>query len=246
MTLRNTHRQIAGAALPALLLFLALAPGARADTVTWNYTGNPFTDVGEYGDSNLLGDSLNASITFSGPLAPNLSDADLSADIVSWTIWDSYGIFDYTSGVSGVNLLGAYFSTDSNGNIVADYAHEYDSFAVQSLNALNDDPTVCVQNDCMSVGDWTTGFANPPVGNDSFHLIITSGATPLLNCPASNGDQYYADLINGGPECADSSSFHPGVWTEANTTTPEVGTLFTVATFLLGLAVVAGKRRLFR
>ena len=165
-------------ALPAILpLIGAATPAARAADVTGNYAGKPF-DTSADGNS-ILGGSLNASFTFNGPLAANLTAADLSADIVSWTIGDSYGIFSYTLGEAQVTLVDAGFSTDANGNIIANYFETPESIEVDSDAPVGCDASgnncggqiVCVGSTCMSVNDWLPLATNPPVDLDVFRLI---------------------------------------------------------------------------
>jgi len=206
------------------------ALGARASEVTWNYAGNPF-DTSPILDNPLLGDSLNASFTFKGPLAANLNGVDLSSDIVSWTIGDSFGVFSYGSGEPDVTLLGAVFSTDAKGNLIAFGSVAPEELVVISKAAMDPNKISCGKGTCMTFSQWTPLFVNPPAGNDSFQLWITSGFPELPG----------TDFITG-PIGTDVDSSSVGVWTQA----PEAGTVFIVAAGLLGLAVVAGKRRLFR
>jgi hypothetical protein len=246
MILRNNiKRHILSAALPALLLLIGAAtPAARAADVTWNYVGNPFDTAVGLTDP-LLGDSIIASFTFNGPLAPNLTDADLSADIVSWTMGDSYGIFSYTSGEADVTLLGAYFSTDAQGNISANFFQAPEAIEVDAKVALDCDPAavscgnsiVCADSKCMSINDWLPNFVNPPAGPDFFRLEITSNISGFEGISGSDG----ADVLSNGGDAVYLTSPNPGVWTES----PEPGTVLMLGTGLLGLAA-AGKRRLFR
>jgi hypothetical protein len=100
-TMTRWKRSTALAALPAVLAFIGLAtPNAEAGDVTWNYVGSSLSNYicGNYCGNPTFPDtdSLNLSITFNGPLAPNLINADLSGDIVSWTVDDASGYIDET------------------------------------------------------------------------------------------------------------------------------------------------------
>ena len=225
-------------ALAAVLLFLgAGAPGARADDVTWNYVGNAFS-LGYV--STLAGDSLDASVTFSAPLAANLSAADLSADIVSWSIWDTFGIFSYKSSDGISTLAAATFSTDANGNIVDNHLIQFDQFVVSSHNALDESRMICVNGTCGTTDYWLPEFLNPPIGPGfAFELEISSFDPSVPTVPAADeiAQQAAADI----PFEASSS---PGVWSEV-VPTPEPGSYFLLGTGLLGL-LAAARRKQFR
>jgi hypothetical protein len=97
----------------ALLQLCLLAPSMSADTV-YTYTGqnfDTFTNSPPYNSS----DHLAIQLQLSTPLLPNLNQADVSGEIVSWTL--SAGRDTYGSGNGGTYRT-ASFTTDASGNIV--------------------------------------------------------------------------------------------------------------------------------
>ncbi len=118
-----------------MILTLTAAP-ARAGSFTFDaidtytYTGDPFNFCG-YGcpanaPSNPVGaDYIIATLTFSGPLAPNLVDA--TPVPTSWSMTDHFNAFilggaglppDFPPSNDGPAIPGLVLSTDSSGNIV--------------------------------------------------------------------------------------------------------------------------------
>lgn len=240
MTLTNIARSIASAALPAVLLLIG-ATAARAGSVTWNYVGNPFF----FGppSAGLLGDSLEASVTFDGPLPANQVNQDFSAHIVSWHVWDSAGFFSFTSSDGVSTLSAALFTTDAQGNILSNFLHEPDEFVVSSGDVIDRmRPSYCINGTCESYAQAFFGFTDPPVGGALWYAWITSGGIPV---PGNNtaGLGIFADLFTQSGAIAYDASFYPGVWTEA--TVPEPGTILLLGSGLLGLAA-AGKRKRVR
>jgi hypothetical protein len=235
--LTNIARSIASAALPAVLLLIG-ATAARAGEVTWNYVGNPFF-FGPAG-AGLLGDSLEASVTFDGPLPANQVNQDFSAHIVSWQVWDSAGFFSFTSSDGVSTLSTALFTTDAQGNILSNFGHEPDEFVVSSAAVIDrTQPSYCINGTCETFFQAFFGFTDPPVGDLLWYAWITSGATPV---PGNNtaGLGGFADLFTQNGAIAYDASFDPGVWTEA---APEPGTILLLGSGLLGLAAVRKRKR---
>jgi hypothetical protein len=167
---------------------------------------------------------------------------NLQPDIVSWAIWDSYGIFSYTSsegcvsspfGGGCVALKLAEFSTDANGNIIDDYGSAFDQFYVTSTIGVDLGKVICAQGNCQPTSYYLPLMADPPPNGNPFSLLIASLDPTDLNITTDSISNPFGNQI---------SSSQDGVWSKA-TATPEPGTLFIFAAGLLGLAVVAGKRR---
>ena len=76
-------------------------------------------------------------------------------------------------------------------------------------------------------------MTDPPGNGVVFDLLIASYDPTAVSLTTDSVSNPFNKVI---------SSSQDGVWSEA-TATPEPGTLFIVAAGLLGLAVVAGKRR---
>ena len=131
----RTYRSVNLWIILATLICLGLAvPAAKADSVTYNYTGNTFTTC-TYGPcpSGFTSDYLTASLTFSTALPDNLLYTNTSAEtaalstLTGWTVKDALGNFSYSSATTPTYLTGSpsdlapplALSTDSNGNIVA-------------------------------------------------------------------------------------------------------------------------------
>jgi len=99
-------------AFAGLALLLAMGPTARASSVTYTYTGNPFNF--EASAPWTTSDFVSASFTFSSPLADNLASAFLTTGVESWTINDGVTTFDPSNGAT-LTLL--ELSTGPSGNI---------------------------------------------------------------------------------------------------------------------------------
>jgi hypothetical protein len=105
----------------AILLscILGLAPFAHAG-VTAVYTGNYFDTLFGDGGGDTLSGFISVSLAFSAPLAPNLSFSSApEALLTSWSITDNLG---HTLGsATGDDLLDFELSTDSSGNVTAEW-----------------------------------------------------------------------------------------------------------------------------
>ena len=113
----------------AILLFvLASASLAHASSITYNYTGNPFTSVnGVYTTS----DSVSGSFTLSSPLGVNLSFGDnpggcgncagnVSSLVTGYSFSDGVNTWDPTNtATSGLYTGEFYIGTNAVGNITS-------------------------------------------------------------------------------------------------------------------------------
>src|ERR1700693_473630 len=131
----------------ALILCVAYAPLASANSITYTYTGQPFnTFVG--GDSCIGGvGECSLSVTFT------LSSA-LGANLVSVTVTPpTYRFFDGVNTLNQTNstIVNFNFSTNATGQIIA-------------WHATVTDPTYYSPSDPLNMG---TGFTGPGNGQDS-------------------------------------------------------------------------------
>jgi hypothetical protein len=99
---------------------LATASFAHASSVIAFYTGKEFTTLYGDGAGDVLSDFISVTLTFSGPLDPNLSFSSAPAALfTSWSITDNGG--HTLSSATGDQLFDFELSTDSSGNVTADW-----------------------------------------------------------------------------------------------------------------------------
>jgi len=110
-------------------LIVILCTAAFGGTITYGYTGSPFTAC-TFGTcpANYTSDYIIASISFAAPLAANLPLTEESAALTGWTFGDALGNFSYSSsdpstaayltGIPADGVSALALSTDINGNIV--------------------------------------------------------------------------------------------------------------------------------
>jgi len=147
---------------------------ALADTTTtYDYTGSNFsTAIGAYTTS----DSVQGSITFSAPLADNLSDFSVSPESFSFTD----GVQTITSSTTGV-VDSFAFSTNASGNISfwtifvesspQSYIFSVDGTAEEGTTDVNDAAYTEIP------GSWTEAS---PVPEPSTLALLGSGALGLI------------------------------------------------------------------
>ena len=99
-------------------LVLALSTVASfGGSITYDYQGVTFDRCGHGGcPANYTSDSDLASLTFSTPLAANLSSADVTSNLNSWTIGDALGYSAFSSSTAGAAQV--LLSTNSSGAII--------------------------------------------------------------------------------------------------------------------------------
>lgn len=104
----------------ALALILAwIAPGARADNITFTYTGNSFNYIQGFVCPQQGFCGITGSVTLSAPLAANLSGGLLN-DIVAFSFSNGVNTFNLSNTGSGPPyFIGDDFSfwTDNSANI---------------------------------------------------------------------------------------------------------------------------------
>jgi hypothetical protein len=115
----KTKLRVALAGAGSLLGLTAISPASLADTI-YTYTGNNFTTIfnapapvptGTYNTSM----SVSGNFTLANSLAPNLSEIDITTDVLS------FSFFDGRSTLTNINAPMDSFlvSTDAGGNITA-------------------------------------------------------------------------------------------------------------------------------
>ena len=236
-------RSTALVVLPAVLALIGLASShARAEDITFNYAGNALSNTFCNGPACAVPtfpttDSLNLSITFNGPLAPNLSNADLSADIVSWAVDDADGYIDEAFSGYGTAAAGscpisstqacletfpgdyaalyepspgvtfAHFSTDSQGNVLFAGGDDFEVIVKPLIYEV----------DTVPGSVWGAVFAlQPPSAGSGVQIDFSPGGDfygQYANSPQWDGcniEGYLGQSING--PCQYSSS--GGTWSE--------------------------------
>jgi hypothetical protein len=182
------------------------------------YTGNLFT-VCSFGScpANYTSDYLIATISFAGPLAPNLPLTDLTASLTGWTLKDALGYFSFSSKdpntanyLTGFPSAGApplALSTDSQGNIL-----NWDMFALPD-EVLG------------KTGVAEAGLINPTA-------IVPCGASST--CVLAD----FVEINFGLPNEWDALSSVPGKWSQV----PEPSALL-LASLSAAVLIMARRRK---
>ena len=194
---------------------------ASADTVTYNYQGAAFDRCGHGGcPANYTSDYAIAALSFGAPLAANLSLADVTSNLLSWTIGDALGYSTFSSSSTGSPQV--LLSTDSNGAIVA--------YQVQATGgpgtdvAMFNPPTVGKGSGLLFAdgidaitdpvtkfgfaasshltGQWTETLGGFQGGSSSAPVFLIGG-NPITavsgTIGGNNSEEYYEFLWGGGP-----------------------------------------------
>jgi len=166
------------AILSATALVLS-APLLSAQMTTYDYTGNPLTNLTEnYGGFYSATDNITGSLELANPLAANLSDYDIaanlgSADIVQWT----FSVNGTTQTINSTQTPSGYSDfavwTDGSGNL--EYANVTLNFSDElNLNITYGPPTT--GGDVVSdPGDENAGAPNSTASNTMPGTWTTGG-----------------------------------------------------------------------
>jgi len=162
-------------------LVLSLSASARANVI-YTYTGNPFTTVQA---PYTTADRVTATMTLPNPLAANLSNVDVTANLVSLSMSDGVQTLDLANPGPGTNpFIIAEFSTDSSGNITA--------WGVQITTSVMTDPTSTVgvgilthSGPSIKVIDDGIEEAPPPTGSVSGVVRNAPGVWTLVPEPGT-------------------------------------------------------------
>lgn len=189
------------------LLVLAVCTAAFGGSITYSYTGNTFdvcngaTFLNGNCPANSLSDYDIASLTFSAPLAANLSSVDEASSLLAWTFSDALGdtpSFSSTDANAATELQELLLSTNGSG-------------AITSWTMLAE----------------TVGFfLNPTTflpGGTSFYIVsptFIGGGSGLPEADSLIGNGGNTNSAPGGGW--NESSGVPGTWTETlNAGAPE-------------------------
>ena len=119
-------------------LVLALSTVAFGDSITYDYTGNPLiycngvTFVNGNCPADYASDYVTMSLTFSAPLADNLSSINEIPNLLSWSISDALGDASFSSSDADAasELTQLTLSTDGSGDI--------DQYTIDVSNIVNE------------------------------------------------------------------------------------------------------------
>lgn len=202
----------------AVTTLLGVLVPARANPVTYSYTGANYNLINSStpGFTYDTSDALTFSVTLADALAANTT-TDLALQTVTWTANDGkftsggtgqvglFNVDDYNPGYSS-SLLGAVFTTDSLGNIVAWHfnlfngAHASELFSNSSAFPIGAQLYWATLNDYVysrvgdgggpdnpiewagttTVGSWTTTSSTPSVPDTTSVLACLSLSIGLL------------------------------------------------------------------
>jgi hypothetical protein len=170
---RSVFEFIAG----VLLLFAAVAPTAKAATVTYTYTGNDYV---YFGSPLTASDFITASFTFASPLPDDVTLADETGAVLDWTTSDQVTTLSQSGG-NYLDLL--QFTTDAFGDITNwNFATETSngcSLNCSFLNSVNPvAPTAPQDNSSFSADGIDQTWAGGNVADPGVWTVTTSADTP--------------------------------------------------------------------
>jgi len=176
------------AAIRCSLMFAAVAAfslaypaSVQAVPTTYQYTGNPFTDVsGSYTTS----DFVTAMVTLAGPLGANMPLTHVNP--TAFTFFD--GVQTLNSTNSHPNPFAFSFATNANGEIIS-WRVEVDGGG-SSIFTINDDPlgppgdgghtSDAHGSNRANPGVWSKGNATPDAGSTLSLMTLTLMALGLV------------------------------------------------------------------
>jgi len=201
-------------------LILALSNiAALGASITYNYQGANFNRCGHGGcPPNYTDDYVVGSLMFSNPLVPNLSSADVSASLLSWSVGDHLGWSTYSSATTGhFTVFG--LSTNANGTITG-YGIEVHGNPGEDAALYNppqvgqgsgqlfadgidaDIPGFGFAASTGLTGQWTETINGLPGGTSSAPTFLFGG-NPITSVSGTIGgassQAYYAFQWGGGP-----------------------------------------------
>jgi hypothetical protein len=197
------------------MLSLILPGSLRADSYTYTYTGNPFG----YNGSVYPLKGVSGSFTLSSPLA-----FGTITDLAPGTVGSSVASYSFTDGKS---------SWTSGNFVLAPPAYP---FGPQNAFSVTTDAS-------GNIAAWNITVYSGLYPSGGWIFTCNEGAAcnaALSQDGVNNWNfDYNADLGGGGVY----GSYSQGSWVSPLVSTPEPSSLLGLAIGLLGLLVVAGRRR---
>lgn len=191
--------------------FLGLPLAAHADSATYTYTGNAFTNCYNAYAGTCANDTV--SITLAAPLGDNLNAANITASITAFSFSDRSGLK-----VNPSNALFGFFyvSTDSSGNIT-----QWSGEA-----GVCTDPSCSASDFVVTDGGLVRGT---PVS------VFLDFAT--VNYPTGNPCITFTSFDATACSLLDTAYVfsNPGTWTVS---TPEPSTMLMLGSGLIGLLLL--------
>jgi hypothetical protein len=189
--------------IKAWLAAAAACTATFGGTITYNYQGTTFDRCGHGGcPANYTSDFDSASLTFSNPLAANLSSADVTANLLSWTIGDALGYSAFSSSTAGAAQV--LLSTNSGGAIVG---YQVEAGVQMGWDVAMFNPQVIGGGSGLLFADAIDAILNPSTGagfSASSHL--TGQWTQALNGFQGGTSSAPVFLIGGVPITAVSGT----------------------------------------
>lgn len=199
--------------------------------MTYTFTGPSYTSTADCTASNCprftTAMSVSGSMTFSAPLAPNLSDQAVTDTLTGFTISNGVTAFASTDPAVRLSSTGIRVTTDGAGN-------------VQSAN--------------FTVSRWVDGTAGPHNAGNSIDWAfvtptITRGWSRYTCVGISAGDRCNSNITDAGSSSANgnSASFTPSAPTATSGAVPvpslSDGALILMAGLLAAMGCMRFRRR---
>lgn len=210
---------------------LGSASTARADSVTYTYTGSSFTNCNGSYPATCTEDQVTASITLTAPLAPNLSLYTVpTSDITSFSISDGMSLVFNQSDMTPLVVW-----TDASGNIEY-WAMGADVCTTVSGTTCTNFDGIFSENVYNGLGTTLSSLVSGETAADySLTDFPTSGGPPCIDYGA-------IDSSNCGSPLDDAYVTNsPGTWS-----VPEPPSSVLLVVGLLGLATLRSHRRIRR
>jgi len=145
-----------------IFLLAALSSvAAFGSSITYNYQGADFDRCGHGGcPANYTSDYDTAALTFSSPLAANLSSADVTSNLLSWTIADVLSYAAFSSSTTGTPDV--VLSTNGAGTIVG---YQVQATGVPGTDVDMFNPPVIGKGSGLLFADAIDAILNPATGS---------------------------------------------------------------------------------